>query len=125
MSKYTVVVNDDASNQGMLGNYRYQDSNTSHEIMASGGNNYDPIITQYNLGSYEFIGKELKDQMCLYQIRDNRTMDSGRMCANSLEFIIAEDVIGDFEANGVLGLAPWDDPKQSYIDTLYRDGKIN
>lgn len=32
MSKYTVVVNEGAGNKGMLGNYKYQDSNTSEEI---------------------------------------------------------------------------------------------
>jgi len=61
MSKYTIVVNDDAKNQVVMGNYRYQDSNTSKEIMATSGRRYDPVITKYNLGSYEFIGKELKD----------------------------------------------------------------
>ena len=61
MSKYTIVVNDDAKNQVVMGNYRYQDSNTSKEIMATSGSSYDPVITKYNLGTYEFIGKELQD----------------------------------------------------------------
>lgn len=63
--------------------------------------------------------------MCLYQTREDRSMDFGRMCVNSLNFIAAEEIIGEFDANGVLGLAPWDDPQQSYIDTLYRDGIIS
>ena len=33
------------------------------------------------------------------------------MCVNSLNFIAAEEVVGDFSANGVLGLAPTDDPE--------------
>ena len=52
-------------------------------------------------------------------------MDFGRMCVNSLNFIVAEEIIGEFDANGVLGLAPSEDPKQSYVDTLYRDGMIS
>jgi hypothetical protein len=37
-----------------------------------------------------------------------------------LKFIAAEEIIGDFEANGVLGLAPGEHPEQSYVETLYR-----
>lgn len=47
------------------------------------------------------------------------------MCVNSLNFIAAEEVVGDFSANGVLGLAPTDDPEQSYIDTLWREKIIS
>lgn len=46
------------------------------------------------------------------------------MCVNSLNFIVAEDITGDFEANGVLGLAPSSDSKYSYVDTLFNNDKI-
>lgn len=69
MSKVTIVVNKGAGNKGMLANYNYHDSNTSKEIQATGGDDYDPIITKINLGTTEFIGKELNEQMCLYQTR--------------------------------------------------------
>jgi len=44
--------------------------------------------------------------MCLKQARNDRTDDTGSFCVGEMEFLVAESLIGDFEANGVLGLAP-------------------
>ena len=112
MSKYTIVVNEGVrNNYGVIGIYNQEDSHTMREVMATDDGRYNPVILQYNLGAYEFIGKELKDQMCLYQTMNDRSMDYGRMCVNSLNFIAAESIVGEFSASAVLGLAPSDDPK--------------
>ena len=55
--------------------------------------------------------------MCLSQDRNDRTWDTGKMCVRKMEFIAVEEVIGEFAANGVIGLAP-SDSKISIIDQL-------
>ena len=62
--------------------------------------------------------------MCLYQVRNERTWDTGKMCVRSMEFIAAEEVIGEFYANGVIGLAPTKNTKINIIEQLYRQGVI-
>lgn len=49
-----------------------------------------------------------KDNLCLYQIRNDRYFNTGKMCSAEQEFVAISNIIGggDFEANGVLGLAP-------------------
>ena len=42
-----------------------------------------------------------------------------------MQFIATEEIIGEFTANGVLGLAPTKQGKQSIIDQLYTQGVIN
>ena len=53
-----------------------------------------------------FKGNVYKDKMCLYQTRNDRDDNTGRMCVRSQPFLAANDVQGSFMANGVLGLAP-------------------
>ena len=56
--------------------------------------------------------------MCLYQIRNDRTLQSGRMCVRNMPFVLTTKIIGDFEANGVIGLAP--NPKNgAYVNQLF------
>ena len=78
--------------------------------MATDDGRYNPVIIDYRLGGFTFTGKEISDQMCLYQTMNDRSMDYGRMCVNSLNFIAAERIDGEFSASAVLGLAPSDDP---------------
>lgn len=47
------------------------------------------------------------------------------MCVKNMQFIATEEIIGEFTANGVLGLAPTKQGKQSIIDQLYTQGVIN
>lgn len=44
--------------------------------------------------------------MCLKQNRNSRTDETGEFCVNDMEFLLAHSVMGGFEANGVVGLAP-------------------
>jgi hypothetical protein len=78
-----------------------------------------------NQGSYEFIGKKYTDDMCLYQVRNDRTWDTGKMCVRNMEFLAAEEVIGEFAANGVVGLAPSKDDKTNFVANLYSQGVID
>jgi hypothetical protein len=43
------------------------------------------------------------------------------MCVKNMEFIATEEIMGDFAANGVLGLAPVED---GIIDMMYQEGFI-
>jgi hypothetical protein len=44
--------------------------------------------------------------MCLKQHRNQRTEETGMYCLKDQQFLLATSVIGEFEANGVVGLAP-------------------
>ena len=46
-------------------------------------------------------------------------MDYGRMCVSRIKFIAVEEIIGNFEANGILGLAPTKNYEQSFVESLY------
>ena len=45
------------------------------------------------------------------------------MCVNNLNFVVGQELIGEFNANGVLGFAPTDDDR-SYIKALKDQKKI-
>ena len=62
--------------------------------------------------------------MCQYQTRNDRTDSSGRMCVRWQKFMAVDDIEGDFEANGIFGLAPVHDDR-SYIRNLFLQGQIN
>jgi len=57
-------------------------------------------------GTVDFEGIVYTDNMCLYQTRNARTLGSGRMCVRNMPFASVTKIIGEFEANGVIGLAP-------------------
>jgi len=44
--------------------------------------------------------------MCLVQNRNDRRDDTGRLCVRNMPFVSVSGIIGDFEANGIIGLAP-------------------
>lgn len=62
--------------------------------------------------------------MCLYQVQNDRTTETGKLCVKDLEFVDVTDVIGDFSANGILGLAPSHSEK-SIVTQLMRQKKIS
>lgn len=41
-----------------------------------------------------------------------------------MPFLLVDSVIGNFDANGVIGLAPTND-RRSYIHQLYAQGQVN
>ena len=45
------------------------------------------------------------------------------MCINQFSFVVGQELIGEFNANGVLGFAPTDD-ERSYIKALKDQKKI-
>lgn len=61
--------------------------------------------------------------MCLYQTREDRTDDTGGLCVRQMTFVLADSIIGTFEANGIFGLAPGSN-EQSYIDQMYSQGQV-
>jgi hypothetical protein len=71
-----------------------------------------PETMNLNFGTSFFQGTVYKDNMCLYQTREERTDDTGVMCVRQMPFLLSESIIGNFEANGVVGLSPGEN---SYI----------
>ena len=69
---------------------------------------------------YQFIGKTYtENKMCLY-----KSFDTERLCVNEMPFFspnLDGGIIGNFEAQGILGLAPTNDEK-SYINQLFDNG---
>ena len=61
--------------------------------------------------------------MCLYQTSNDRTDSSGIMCVSDMQFISVENIIGDFNSNGIIGLAP-NNHERSYINQLFKQNKI-
>jgi hypothetical protein len=62
--------------------------------------------------------------MCLYQTSNNRDDSSGKMCVTQMPFISVQSLIGNFEANGIIGLAP-NNHERSYINQLFNQKKID
>tara|TARA_B110000285_G_C14958916_1_gene530622 strand:- start:558 stop:704 length:147 start_codon:yes stop_codon:yes gene_type:complete len=46
------------------------------------------------------------------------------MCVTSMPFISVQGIIGNFEANGIIGLAP-NNHERSYVRTLFTQKKID
>jgi hypothetical protein len=74
-----------------------------------------------NFGSVVFEGNMYEDKMCLYQTRNDRKASSGKMCVHSQKFVAINNIIGEFTANGVLGLAPVAG-NYSYVENLFNQG---
>ena len=71
------------------------------------------------LGSVNLVADRWSDKMCLSQSRNDRTDDTGKLCVNkSFEFGVVNSVVGEFAANGVVGLAP-SHSSQSFVNALW------
>ena len=46
------------------------------------------------------------------------------MCIRQMPFLLPTQIIGRFEANGIIGLAPGND-QSSYVHQLYNQGQIS
>ena len=60
----------------------------------------------------------------MIQPRNERSWEKGTMCVRGLHFLMAEEVIGEFEATGVVGLAPSKNKDNSIIELLYNQNQI-
>ena len=71
------------------------------------------------MGSVQFEGNVVKDQMCLikyknyhkqeddqFDFEDMKGTTPGKFCVRDLPFVSTSVIVGEFNANGVLGLAP-------------------
>jgi len=63
-------------------------------------------LVDFDMGSVVFEGIKYKDKMCLYQVRNNRADDTGRLCVRNMPFVSVTRIIGNFNPNGIIGLAP-------------------
>lgn len=133
MSEWTVVVASDALGSSFPGNYQTENSTTAHyepstwHIVSKNSSTNEvkkEIATDsVNMGAFVFKGQRWYDQMCLKQMRYERTKASGTFCVDSQEFLLATSVDGEFNANGVVGLAPSGSSK-SYVQSLKKNGQI-
>jgi hypothetical protein len=44
--------------------------------------------------------------MCLHQTTNDRSDSTGHMCVRNMPFTLVTQIIGTFEANGIIGLGP-------------------
>jgi hypothetical protein len=65
-----------------------------------------PDVVNLDFGTVSFSGQKYTDNMCLVQTRNDRNDNSGRLCVRNMPFISVGGIIGDFNANGIIGLAP-------------------
>ena len=122
MADQTIIVNDGAKGSQFPGNYDKNQSESAIPVYFDA--NKSLIESDHiNLGSVLFNGQKYKEKVCLKQARNERTDDTGTYCVNDFPFVAADTVIGDFEANGVLGLAP-SNSKDSIIYQLKSNGQI-
>jgi hypothetical protein len=77
-----------------------------------------PDIIDLDFGSVSFQGQKYTDNMCLVQTRNERTDNSGTLCVRNMPFVSVSGIIGDFNANGIVGLAPHMH-ERSFINQLY------
>ena len=71
------------------------------------------------LGSVNLVADRYTDKMCLTQTRNNREDGTGKLCVNkTFKFGVVKNIMGDFEANGIIGLAP-SESSQSYVNALW------
>lgn len=80
--------------------------------------------TSVNLGSILLDGKEKLEYICLMQARSARDFSSGSLCVTSFPFVLATQVIGELNANGVIGLAPTGGAN-SFISQLQKHGQLS
>ena len=79
MADETVVLTE-GSNSIISSYYKLSDSNSSIPVK----NGTLQELGSLNQGSYEFIGQKYRDDICLYQVRNERTWDTGKMCVRQM-----------------------------------------
>jgi hypothetical protein len=100
-----VVVNNENIGAELISNYDVKESTTAVAKYTDSSEN-TPMLVDLDYGTVDFEGIVYTDNMCLYQTRNTRTLTSGRMCVRNMPFVSVSKIIGEFEYNGVIGLAP-------------------
>ena len=117
-ASHGLTVNNIDSNAQLVGNYDASESESAAAL-------YDDVAKQtqkevsIDFGRFYLRGTRYTDNMCLQQIRSERTDFTGRMCVRSMPFTSIKTINGPFNANGIVGLAPSED-RSSYVDQLYQ-----
>ena len=116
------VINTDAVDSDLPSTFVLEDSKTLQGVYKDSKQTQtvDASVSQANV---TFSGSVYKDKMCLYQTRNDRTDQTGRMCVRSHKFLAANTIKGSFDANGILGLAPAKDDR-SIVSKLFLEGDI-
>ena len=121
---WTTVNTNGIATAQLVSNYDLEESTSAKPIKGATNNAADDLNDTFlKHGTVGFTGNEYRDKMCLYQTRNDRTDASGRMCVRGQKFLAVNDIEGDFEANGIIGLAPVNDDR-NYIRSLFFQGQI-
>ena len=85
---------------------------------------HDQAICHF--GEVKLTGLKYKETMCLMQVEHEnlRTYESGRLCVTNQTFLAVERIQGNFNANGILGLAPVEG-ERSIVQQMRKQGIIS
>jgi len=94
-SQYVVVNPEGLENAELISNYDIKES-TSAVVQYSDKAQTTPKLVNLPFGSVDFEGLEYTDNMCLYQTRNDRSADTGKMCVRNQPFVSVTKIIGEF-----------------------------
>jgi hypothetical protein len=92
-SPWTILNTNTLTNAQLISNYDLQESETASVCYKDNSKTIEDDVS-YNLGSVIFSGTSYKDKMCLYQTRNDRTDQSGRMCVRQQKFMAVDELEG-------------------------------
>ena len=121
MSDWTIVVGNHARGSSFPGNYDENESETAKKVTRNLEGSNRALTASVDLGTVDFMGRVYKETMCLKQLRGDRTKETGTFCLDDQEFLLATSMIGRFDANGIVGLAPTGGIK-SIVEQLKHSG---
>ena len=104
-SQWITIDNMEIPNAELISNYDVGES-TSAVAQYLDDAKTQPDMIDLDFGSVAFQGQKYTDNMCLVQTRNDRTDNTGKLCVRNMPFVSVSGIIGDFNANGIIGLAP-------------------
>lgn len=118
MQQSTLIIGAGVQSSAIPSTYDAMDSDTAVKASYE-AEGYDDSQINANLGSVNLVADRWSDKMCLIQSRNDRSDDTGKLCVNkSFEFGVVNTVVGEFAANGIVGLAP-SRSSQSFVNALW------
>jgi len=81
------------SSAALPSNYDPDESDTAVHVL-EGKKRKEPVFKTVDFGPVQFSGDIWQDDVCLYQIKRERTINTGRLCVHGMEFLATDDIIG-------------------------------
>ena len=73
--------------------YDPEESDTAVQVL-EGKRRKEPVFKTVDFGPVQFSGDIWQDDVCLYQLKRERTIDTGKLCVRGMEFLATTDIIG-------------------------------